>query len=228
VAFYASSTSETLSGDTEVYARIGKWGHGLLTEAFFPVCVFHTKPRQEYGVWEFAKPYRVYPGERLSANIEYRFFGGEERSDPTRDMTVPAIQFNGVRTVDQRPVLLYDNFNAQITTSQGIRLAAEKLQCPADSPVDIYSCVAQPTTTVNVNSNPATAAERLMIYSPDGRQWWDDMSWPFLFDPPGFIMDLNKPEWVINPGESFFCEFITTEATCDAYISLRGHVEVSR
>lgn len=215
--------------------RVGKWGSEILTESFYPLALFGTKPRQEFGVWEFAKPYRIYPGERLSAFVEYLTAGGQGRV-ASRDDTVPAIQFNGVRVLDNRPILLHDNFDRRMVGPASVRLIAEKLQCPTDSPVDIYSCVGQPTTTTVAGVNgERDAAQRFMIYGPDGRQWWDDSKWPFLFDPPGFIMDLDKPEWVLKTNESFFCEFITMDdpagdgsLTCDVCVTLRGQVEVSK
>jgi hypothetical protein len=223
VAFFSTNTGNREG--TNPLVRIGKWGQGLLTEAFYPLCLFNTKPRQEFGVWNFAKPYRLLPGERLSALVEYVEIG---RQVPvTRDRTVPAIMFNAVRVVDNRPVLLYDNLDHRAVVGEGVRLAAEKLQCPADSPVDIYSVVAQPTTTVGGSVGDNYALEQLMIYGPDGRQWWDQKSWPCLFDPTGFITDLNRPEWVLKPGESFFCEFLT-DASVDMQIVVRGQVEVSK
>jgi hypothetical protein len=224
VSFFSVNTGNIFG--TNPLVRIGKWGHGLLTEAFYPLSLFNTKPRQEFGVWNFAKPYRLFPGERLSALVEYAEIG--RGSPATRDRTVPAVMFNAVRVVDNRPVLLYDNLDHRGVIGEGVRLAAEKLQCPADSPVDIYSVVAQPTTNVGGSVGDNYALEQLMIYGPDGRQWWDQKSWPCLFDPTGFIMDLSGPEWVLNPGESFFCEFATDPASTDMQIVVRGQVEVSK
>jgi hypothetical protein len=200
-----------------VLARIGKFGVELLTEDFYPLTMFGTKPRQEFGVWEFTKPYRLFPGERLSALVSYVAGAGN------RDCTVPAVQFNAVRLVDNRPILLYDNANARMggVAATSIRLISENLQCPVDSPVDIYSCVVQP------QSNGAAVAE-LMIYGPDGRKWWDNQTWLFLFDTPGFLMDLSGHEWILEPGESFYAEFITPAAACDLAIVLRGQIEVTK
>jgi hypothetical protein len=196
-----------------VLARIGIYGKGLLTEDFYPIGLFGTKPRQEYGVWEFPKPYRLFPGERLSASVGYPANPGN------RDCTVPAVQFNAVRVVDGRPLLLHDNADARMggAAATSIRLVSENLQCPTDSPVDIYSCVFQPTTGATC-----------MIYGPDGRKWWDDPNWIYLFDTPGYLMDLAKPEWVLEAGQSFYCEFITPAAACDLSIVLRGQVEVTK
>jgi hypothetical protein len=215
--------------DTSV--RIGKTGLGLLTENFYPLGLFNTKPRQEFGVWEFAKPYRIYPGERLSAAIEYNGVSGRQ-GGLTRNCVNPAIQFNGVRVSDQRPILLHDCWDRRMIADGAVRLVAEKLQCPMDTPVDLYSCVAQPTMdTVVAGDGDLNTLERLMIYGPDGRQWWDDNKWPYLLDPVGVVMDLNKPEWVLQPGESFYCEFITESLapnTSDIIIVLRGQVEVTK
>jgi hypothetical protein len=200
-----------------VLARIGIYGKGLLTEDFYPIGLFGTKPRQEYGVWEFPKPYRLFPGERLSASVTYAANAGN------RDCTVPAVQFNAVRVVDGRPLLLHDNANARMggVAATSIRLVSENLQCPMDSPVDIYSCVMQPTSS-------GGAVAECMIYGPDGRKWWDDATWMYLFDTPGYLMDLAKHEWVLEVGQSFYCEFITPAAACDLSIVLRGQVEVTK
>jgi hypothetical protein len=234
VAFYALNSGTLTLPAAMANVRIGKWGSEILTEAFYPLALFGTKPRQEFGVWEFAKPYRIYPGERLSAAVEYMTVP-QQRATP-RAANVPAIQFNGVRVLDNRPILLHDNFDVRMVGPASTRLIAEKLQCPADSPVDIYSCVGQPTDSTIVGTNgDRDAMQRFMVYGPDGRQWWDDHKWPFLFNPPGFIMDLNKPEWILKENESFFCEFVTIEdplnnhtSDCDLCITLRGQVEVSK
>jgi hypothetical protein len=199
-----------------VLARVGIYGHEVLTEDFYPLAIYGNKVRQEFGVWEFPKPYRLYPGEKLSA------FVGYDAAASGRDVTVPAVQFNGVRVVDERPILLHDNTFVAMPAGQSTRLVAEKLQCPADSPVDLYSCVLQP------NSSLVTNGITTMIYGPDGRKWWDDENWVWLFDTPGFLLDLNKPEWVLGPGESFYCEFITPTTSCDLEVVLRGQIEVSK
>jgi hypothetical protein len=208
-------------------ARIGKFGSELLTEDFYPLTMFGTKPRQEYGVWEFPKPYRLFPGERLSASITYAAGAGARGGE--RDCTVPAVQFNAVRIVDNRPILLHDNANARMggVAATSIRLISENLQCPADSPIDIYSCVLQPNSGSTTVFGAITVTE-LMIYGPDGRKWWDDPTWRFLFDTPGFLMDLGKSEWILEPGESFYAEFITPAAACDLAIVLRGQIEVMK
>jgi hypothetical protein len=195
-----------------VLARVGIYGKGLLTEDFYPIGLFSTKPRQEFGVWEFPKPYRLFPGERLSAHVAY----GAGQAAGRGGGTVPAVQFNAVRLLDNRPLLLHDNADAVMggVAATSIRLVSENLQCPADSPVDIYSCV---LTQWGVE---------LMIYGPDGRKWWDDATWPSLFNTTGYLMDLSKPEWVLEVGQSFYCEFITPVAACDLSIVLRGQVEV--
>jgi hypothetical protein len=202
-------------------ARIGRFGSELLTEDFYPLTMFGTKPRQEYGVWEFAKPYRLFPGERLSAHVAYGAGAGQRGQE--RDCTVPAVQFNAARLLDNRPILLHDSANARMggVAATSIRLISENLQCPADSPIDIYSCVVQPTSM-------GTTVPELMIYGPDGRKWWDDSTWPFLFDTPGFLMDLAKSEWILEPGESFYAEFITPATACDLSVVLRGQIEVTK
>lgn len=208
-----------------VLARIGKFGGELLTEDFYPLTMFGTKPRQEFGVWEFTKPYRLFPGERLSALVSYA--AGAGTAGLERDCTVPAVQFNAVRVVDNRPILLYDNANARMggVAATSIRLISENLQCPVDSPVDIYSCVLQPDS---MRFAGFTTATELMIYGPDGRKWWDDPTWPYLFDTPGFLMDLSGPEWILEPGQSFYAEFITPAAACDLAIAVRGQIEVTK
>lgn len=208
-------------------ARIGKFGGELLTEDFYPLSMFGTKPRQEYGVWEFSKPYRLFPGERLSASITYAAGAGARGGE--RDCTVPAVQFNAVRVMDGRPILLHDNADARMggVAATSIRLISENLQCPADSAIDIYSCVLQPTSNGLALPGAGTVTE-LMIYGPDGRKWWDDPTWRFLFDTPGFLMDLGKAEWILEPSESFYAEFITPATACDLAIVLRGQIEVTK
>jgi hypothetical protein len=207
-----------------VFARIGKFGEGLLTEDFYPLTMFGTKPRQEYGVWEFSKPYRLFPGERLSALVTYSAAAGGRGLE--RDCTVPAVQFNAVRVLDGRPLLLYDNTNTRMSgiAVMSVRLVSENLQCPADSPIDIYSCVVQPASMDTVG---VTVTE-LMIYGPDGRKWWDDPTWSYLFDTPGFLMDLNKPEWILDPEQNFYAEFIANPGAADLQIVLRGQIEVTK
>lgn len=221
----AGTFLQTVGG---VLARIGRFGNELLTEDFYPLSMFNTEVRQEYNVWKFTKPYRLFPGERLSAHVSY--IAGVGGAGIVRDQTVPAIQFNAVRLVDNRPVLLYDNANAVMggVAATTIRLVGENLQCPADSPVDIYSCTFQPDCSQN-RANPLTwVVQDLMIYGPDGRKWWDDATWPYLFDSPGYRMNLSGSEWILEPGENFYAEFITPAAAVDLAIVLRGQIEVTK
>jgi hypothetical protein len=243
-----------LPAEYQIGARIGISGRGYLTEAFYPLNLFKDGPYPENGVWHFPKPYRLFPGQRMRAEIILPAHFGFDVRDADADSYVfmPGIMFNGIKLSDNSPIMLYDRANindiyAITALPASFLLNRETLQCPADSPVDLYSVTAVPCNDRYWHVQEAPEGDplssgismpELMIYGPDDRKWWDQREWPQIVHPPTTLMDLNKPEWIMQPLETLTVEIgnkgrhtrtdhSVVDSTITVYITLRGSLEVT-
>lgn len=203
-------------------ARIGILGKGYLTEGFYPYQMFCNGTVNESGAWRFPRPYRLYPGQRMKAKF---VFPDTNAVPNSQALYRPGIMFSGVRLKDGRPILLYDsNVDAEPAQNAAFLLAGDNLQCPADSPVDLYS-VTGPVTYIPYA--PGIVGVQLQIWGPDDRAWWDDPTWANITCPPSTLIDLDKPEWILDPKDTITVEFQSGEATnIDVVVTLRGSYEV--
>jgi hypothetical protein len=66
-----------------------------------------------------------------------------------------------------------------------------------------------------------------MIYGPDDRQWWDQL-WTQVTNPCTTLIDLNRPEWVMDPREGITLEFwgFALANPIQIAVTLRGSLEV--
>ena len=223
------------------FMRMGVFGRPYMTEEFYPIALFNDSPMQGSGVWRLPKPYTIFPGERLKARVLYSP-GGAVAPLPEDVFigwfaTWPSIAFHGVRRIDNRPTILYDSFPSTFDALGNFVnpplgtptiLQGERLQCPAETPIDIY-------TITDSLSDPAAETDNQIattqIYSPDGRKWWDNDNWPAMLKPTYLIKDLNRPEWVLDPSETIQIEFLNLSswpmnADTRVMVTLRGQAEV--
>jgi hypothetical protein len=218
--------------------RMGIFGRPYMTEEFYPVALYGDMPADDIGVWRLPKPYTLFPGERLKARVVYSP-GGAVQPLPSDAYdgywaTWPSISFFGIKRNTQHPCVLYDTFPSTFAAALGTFvtpplgtptiLMGERLQCPKDSPVDIYA-VKDSMGDSSGNSPHAT-----QIYSPDGRKWWENDNWPMMLCPTYIIKNLNKPEWVLEPDETIQIEVINPpiiEIMNQMVLTLRGQVEVA-
>lgn len=225
--------------DNDVYSalsmRIGVLGRGYLTENFHPIAGFRNGPPHECGTWLFPKPYTIYPGQRLAARFQ-------SNTMATIKAVRPAIQYNGKRVVDGKPIILYDVADTNATAAgQVFMLNADTLQCPHDSPVELYS-VTGPYDPYAYEQDFAMWEQ--MLYYADGEKMWSDERWQLAIDPKNNVIDLNKPQWVMKTTEILTFEFeilpdpgMTANATDGEHypmlvtslrlaVTLRGSLEV--
>lgn len=178
--------------------RIGILGRGYLTENFHPVNGYCNGPTHECGTWLFPKPYTINPGQRLSA----KFIAGPAIA---ACHTRAAVQFNGRRVLDGKPILLWDVADTTATTAgETFFLNQSTLQCPADSPVELHSVTAAYDPFAHRIGNPTWSQ---MLYYADGERMWEDETWPNMIDLKNNCIDLNKPQWVLNTDEVVTLEF---------------------
>jgi hypothetical protein len=220
-----------------VFMRMGIFGAPYLTEDFYPIALFNDSPMEEAGVWRLPKPYTIFPGERLKARVQFSP-GGAVAPLPAEAYggyyaTWPSIAFHGVRQDNKRPIVLYDTFPSTfdqndvfVTPPLGtpVILQGERLQCPKETPVDIYA-VKNPTC----GDGQQGQFPGVQIWSPDGRKWWEDDRWPLVLYPTFVIKNLRGPEWVLDVSETLQIEFENLPVYSfdrTLMVTLRGQVEV--
>ena len=219
-ATYASGTTPNM--------RIGILGKGYLTEGFYTAQLHNTGTTNEYGVWEFTKPYRLYPGERLKAKFEWRS-NDPFNSSAKQPIYRPAVTFFGKRVKDGHPINLYDSYvDAVPTVGQSYLLFGDNLQCPADTPVDLYKMIGPTCAYPHMPWQYDAANPSFQIWGPDDRAWWDDPTWTQITVPPVTLINLNKPEWVLDPKDTVTIEF-DWPSTLTRYVvvTLRGSMEIA-
>lgn len=212
---------------TTMQMRMGVTGRSYLTTQFYPLYEFMDGTVKETGCWRFAKPYRVYPGDRLKARLTYT----DQTAQQINHKIHPSIVFSGVRAFDSKPILLYQSADNFPSENAAYLFDEDTMRCPDDSPVDLYAVTTTlPGWMYNVNFQGVQGHNvGLMIWGPDGRQWWDDPTWENLLFLDSHVIDLRKPEWVLNPEETLVFEFRRTGVAASdeiLWITVRGSYEV--
>jgi hypothetical protein len=207
--------------------RMGLTTQSYFTEQFYPIGMYQDGVTHETGCWRFAKPYRIYPGDRL--RVQERYPTGW---DDAYDVTYPAVIFTGKRLDNGDPILLYECLQSVADAGTAPVFQADTLRCPAETPVDLYSVVTNVPRTLLTDGGGTirpTTSFGLMIWGPDGRQWWDDGTWTQLMNLNGYVMDLRKLEYELRPDQTLVFEFerIGQDLTARTlWITVRGSYEV--
>jgi hypothetical protein len=206
--------------------RMGLTTQSYFTEQFYPSSMFHDGVMHETGCWRFAKPYRIFPGDRLRVQV----VAPGNRNDLVGS---PAVIFSGIRLDTNEPILLYDMQDSTDLTPNGTFLFnRETLRCPAETPIDLYSVtVAPPSELLDIRTDTITQPNgvAVMIWGPDGRQWWDSAAWTQLFTINSHVIDLRKVEFELLPEETMVFEFLkiaASQSDVDLWITVRGSYEV--
>jgi len=206
---------------TQLLMRVGYLGKGYLTERRLPAGLFINKSRPAVPVWEFIRPYILYPNQQLRARVATarNVFGSQ------------GLMFSGVRLKDNRPCMLYDTTENVIAAGGGAGFVDTSLRCPGDSPVALHSVsIADWDFTKTANTSV------VQIWSPHGREWFQvspfagpppaaDQKW---IDPPVDMLSLEEFRgWSIGSGQTFLVEFENTGPdNFNVMVTLRGSVEV--
>lgn len=210
-----------------VLMRMGWEGKGFLTEDFYPIGMFHNKARPQTPVWEFIKPYRLFPGQGLRARFSPT---GDERH-----WAVPSIVFDGVKSRDGMPYPLHSTRLVQANNTMQYALDDKTLWAPSDSPIDLYS------VSISDIQPITTTGPQVQIYGPDQRAWFNyqtnvvvpaprtlEERW---IDPLQSLIELGEERgWVMERDETLMLEFMVPAATGDFHIwvTLRGSLEVDQ
>lgn len=204
--------------------RIGVTGRSYNTAEFYPNYTFYDGTIKETGCWRFAKPYRIFPGDRLKVRETYP-------SGSDRFRVRSGVVFSGIRISDNTPILIYQTADEYVADAGAYLFDKDTMKCPDDSPVDLYAIISNiPRQMYPLHfAGLGTPNYSLMVWGPDGRQWWDDPTWTNLLFLDSHVIDLNKPEWVMDPEETLVFEFrYVDSAQSDLYlwITIRGSYEV--
>jgi hypothetical protein len=131
--------------------------------------------------------------------------------------------------LDDQPIMLYDRSMVAAVAGGSYVLNGETLQCPGDSPVDLYSVVFNPDYDRYHRGIERLRFTENMIWGPDDRQWWDQMGWTQVVNPSTTLINLNRPEWIMKPTEGITVEFWFNNVPGQALtnvVTLRGSLEV--
>jgi hypothetical protein len=209
-------------GVLHMLMRIGWKGKGYLTEELLPYGLFLNKAKPLTATWNFVRPYRMDPGEALTATmwaLATRLASnancGAESGSIEFGKCV-GLMFHGVRIKDGNPVMLYDASQELVCTTTAdpnlreIALARKTLACPADSSILLYSVSATNMDLQNYDYTEVTegiAGTMAQIYSPSGRPWMSSIManhFPYGVVPWAGITEQEAatyPHW-IDPYDS--------------------------
>jgi len=219
--------------------RYGWEKKGFLTEAFHPVGAYLNIGRPFVPVWKFERPFRLNPGEALTATI---LAGGAYNIVTMPAESTPGLMFNAVRVKDTQPKILYDVSRSVDATGTVNSL---EFRCDADSPMFLYSVTAHDWYEYNAIPTAAAAptCSELQIFSPGGREWFHYESAPTLTAAQlnvikgawleGYCdkVDLGEQSgWVMENHESFIVELMQQDesqgSTVVVFVTLRGVLEM--
>jgi hypothetical protein len=230
--------------------RYGWDKRGYLLATTHPYGSFVNAGRVMVPVWKFIRPYRMDPGEQLTATM---VCGGRFSLSTIPQDSYPALVFNGVRVKDNQPIQLYDVARSVTAADTEVALADSTLKCPSDSSILLYSVATQNTWDFSASTASATRdhPSRIQIYGPGGREWfhWEqpvspavaitaaqitgaESAWIQL--PYNRIILGEKTGWIQERDETFIMEYERAVGYAnndgDALrmaVTLRGSVEVS-
>lgn len=228
---------------TNLRMRYGYKGRGFLIEEPVLFSVLCNGQKPVMPVWEFIKPYTIYPGQKMSARIGPYGFGTYSGYDATQ---YPAIAFRGVRLADNKPIILYDVAAKHIhKASEPVAMYRSSLQCPSDSPVNIYSVAFSSMLHAmdSVTYSGAFACTALLeVFDPDNRPWLqvraDNASQAVLGEsglksewivPRANVIELGPDRgWILPVSQPFILEYenVDPRATWIVGTTIRGFVEV--
>lgn len=237
------------TGRNTFMMRYGWDKRGYLLEDLHPYGSFVNAGKSMVPVWKFIRPYRMDPGEQLTATI---ICGGRFSLSKIPTDSYPALVFNGVRVKDNQPIQLYDVARDVTAAGTEVALADSTLKCPADSSVLLYSVAMQNTWDLSVNTIGATQdhPNRVQIFGPGGREWfhWEQPVTPVIPITAGQIvaaqagwlhLQYNRIKlgeetgWIQERDETFIMEFERaigyanrSELPFRMAVTLRGSVEV--
>lgn len=205
--------------------RFGIHGAAYFTEGFYEVRAYEDGTWPTYAVWNWKKPYRIYPKEFLRARI------GTTGGRGTRGEIWPlgAAILHGVRVEDQRPAMLYSVSVQERETGRVIIdqiLDDLQLDCPIDSAVDLYSIS---LNMLEADSFGIAYPRRFDLYDHNDRAICtkqDIRGWIQLRSTPINLGD----DFVLQPGETITFEFQPREFEAAdpvvVEVILRGVLEV--
>jgi hypothetical protein len=219
--------------------RYGWEKQGFLTESFHPVGAFLNKGRPLVPVWKFERPFRLNPGEELTAVITA---GGAFSLATLPAESTPALMFNALRVKDNQPKMLYDVSRTVDSTGDTQSLS---FRCDADSSMLLYSVTAHDWYEYNAIVNLAIPpwSSEIQIFSPGGREWMHYEVEPGLnltaaqlrfiksawFEGASDRVDLGEQDgWVQEADEAFVLELmqqLTGTSDVVVYVTLRGVLE---
>lgn len=207
-----------------VRMRLGISGKGFLTENLYDYRAFVNGPFCQNSVWDWSRggrfPYTLRVGQKMRVVIGAGVFGS----------AVQSYMFNGVRTKDNKPVLLY-NVDLTATPPGGVvqrTYQTQYVDCPGDSDVDLYS-ITLPEWCFFRAVGGVSGSPALEVYDGNGRPFWDTGgNWRHLIDPTASLIELGDG-WDLTPGEVLTQEFENLDpllAAQSILVILRGVLEV--
>ena len=164
-----------IDGQSVLLARIGAEGHGYLTEELLPLALQTNATKPQMPVWRFARPYRLDPGQKLSARILHMCRTAAELGTNQ----TPGLMFHGKRVKDDLPIMLYDSKDTYIAPPADnvrvpVNLTNSTFNCPQDSSVLIYAVSSYTAwdPAEAPNGSPLTNYGPLIqVFGPNGRPW---------------------------------------------------------
>lgn len=225
--------------------RYGYKHKGYLIDVPIVAGAFHTHGVTIPEAWKFLRPYRIYSGEVMRARYEGIV---DSRTEVPSFPRKPGMVFNGIRTVDDQPILMYSSAN-KLDDGGPILLNQAGFTCPGDSPVDIWGVSAFGVSDLELPGGP-----KWQITGPDERDWYKHRIRNNLLNlagtpivPPAGVLDARwithrwervelgeGKGWMMERDETFIIEVGvdtalkgTDSEVYIAMITLRGFMEVN-
>lgn len=222
-------------GSRFIRARIGVDGQNYLTEDLYDYRVFMDVGVPLAATWDWScggrTPYRLYPGQKMRVLMSRSLLWSQQTG------TYPPVSvcFNGLKVKhgspvgtkeDVEPLSLYATLQLPTTAQAGelYELDSVRMQCPKDSPVDLYS-VTVPECYSGV------AGQIVYILDGNDRPFWQPTTLTNMIDIMASPISLGYGGIVLEPDEKIRVELqngdvsVTTDTTM--WVTYRGVLEVA-
>jgi hypothetical protein len=198
---------------TPIRIRIGVDGRTYMTEDLYDFTVYFDRGMPLSSVWDWScgkkTPYRLYPGQRMTVRMEPSYLMQQLQNN----FVIPvSVMFNCMKvpsgspvgTKDGEPMMLYGNILPNVANAANADLLlidSVHLNCPKDSPVDIYS-VTLPECFVLELIGGAATAQRVHILDGNERPFWDSDQYTHTIDILASPITFGYGGCVLDPDET--------------------------
>jgi hypothetical protein len=233
----------TLPDGHPLRIRIGIDGRNYMTEDLYDYRVFMDRAHPLAATWDWScgkrTPYRLYPGQSMKVWMDMSRLALDPQSGAYCDIPL-AVMFNGLQvahgspigTKDGEPIILYNRDHPRDRNDTGLIMLREttRLNCPKESPIDLYSVTIPECVLGEFLLNTITSFQTVYIEDGNERPFWDSRLFTGIVDQPASAISFGYGGVQVDPDETLRIDLENADPTMTntiaVWVTYRGVLEV--